>query len=247
MNIVPSHPEAARISCILCALNEGPRIGAVLDVAAAHPSIAEVIVVDDGSTDDTAQVVARYPRVRLITHASNRGKSKAVATGVAAARHDLLMLLDADLKGLRPEDLDALAAPVLSGRAAVSLSLRRNSLALFRWVGIDFVSGERVVDKRLLADVLQDIHALPRFGIEVFMNKRIIAARLPVAIAIWRSVTQSRKTEKLGRWRGVLAEWRMVFDLMDAVYPLELLTQTMHLALLRTPAEPRAALQGTDL
>ena len=246
MNVVPSHPAAARISCIVCAYNEGPRIGAVLEVAAAHPLIAEVIVVDDGSVDDTAQVVARYPRVRLIPHARNQGKSRAVATGVEAARHDLLMLLDADLKGLRPADLTALAAPVLGGGARVSLSLRRNRLALFRWFGIDFVSGERVVDKRLLADVLQDIHALPRFGIEVFMNKRIIAARLPVAIANWRTVTQSRKTEKLGWWRGVLAEWRMVFDLMDAVYPLELLTQTMHLALLRTPVEPVAALQGTE-
>jgi glycosyltransferase involved in cell wall biosynthesis len=243
MNIATPAPAAPRISCILCAFNEGPRIGAVLDVATSHPAIAEVIVVDDGSTDDTARVVARYPRVRLVSHAKNQGKSQAVATGVAAARHGLLMLLDADLKGLRPHDLDALAAPVLDGRAAVSLSLRRNSLALFRWVGVDFVSGERVVDKRLLADVLQDIHALPRFGIEVFMNKRIIAARLPVAIANWRTVTQSRKTEKLGWRRGVLAEWRMVLDLMDAVYPLELLTQTVHLVWLRTAAEPRAVWQ----
>jgi glycosyltransferase involved in cell wall biosynthesis len=226
-----------RISCIICAFNEGPRIGAVLEVAAAHPLIAEVIVVDDGSTDDTGAVVARHAHVRLITHASNQGKSQAVATGVAAARHELLMLLDADLKGLRLDDLTALATPVLDGRAAVTLSLRRNSLAPFRWVGIDFVSGERVVQRRLLADVLQDLHALPRFGIEVFMNKRIIAARLPVAIANWRTVTQSRKTEKLGWWRGVRAEWRMVFDLMDAVHPLALLTQTMHLALLRPPAD----------
>jgi len=230
----------ARITCLVCALNEGPRIGAVLDVATAHPRVAEVIVVDDGSTDDTARVVARYPRVRLLAHARNLGKSKAIATGVAAASHELLMLLDADLKGLRAEDLDALAEPVLSGRAAVSMSLRRNSLAIFRWAGIDFVSGERVVDRALLADVLQDIHALPRFGIEVFMNKRIIAARLPIAVANWRDVTQSRKTEKLGWWRGTLAEWRMVFDLMDAVYPLELLTQTLHLALLRRPPLPLA-------
>ena len=239
----PPLAPAARISCIVCAFNEGPRIGAVLSVAAAHPLVAEVIVVDDGSRDDTAEVVRRHPAVRLISHEHNQGKSRAMATGVAAARHGLLMLLDADLKGLCADDLSTLAAPVLAGDAAVSMSLRRNSLALFRWAGIDFVSGERVVDKALLADVLDDIHALPRFGIEVFMNKRIIAARLPVAIAHWRAVTQARKTEKLGWWRGVRAEWRMVFDLLDAVYPLELLTQTMHLALLRTPAEPRPALQ----
>ena len=247
MIVNPSHTAAVRISCIICALNEGPRIAAVLDVATIHPLVTEVIVVDDGSSDDTAQVVARYPAVRLISHEKNQGKSKAIATGVAAASHDLLMLLDADLKGLRLDDLTSLAAPVIERRAAVSMSLRRNSLAIFRWVGIDFVSGERVVDRRLLADVLHDIHALPRFGIEVFMNKRIIAAQLPVAIANWREVTQSRKTEKLGWWRGVRAEWRMVFDLMDAVYPLELLTQTMHLALLRTSAEPSPALQGTEL
>jgi len=239
MNPVASHAGPARISCIVCAFNEGPRIGAVLAVATAHPLIAEVIVVDDGSGDDTAQVAARFSNVRLIPHPRNLGKSKAVATGVAAARHDLLMLLDADLKGLQPDDLTALAAPVLEGRAAVTLSLRRNSLMVFRWTGIDFVSGERVVDRRLLADVLQDIDKLPRFGIEVFMNKRIIAARLPIAIAHWRAVTQSRKTEKLGWARGVLAEWRMVVDLMDAVHPLELLVQTIRLARLRPARRAR--------
>jgi len=122
------------------------------------------------------------------------------------------------------------------------MSLRRNSLLVFRAIGIDFVSGERVVDRALLGEVLHDIRALPRFGIEVFMNKRIIAARMPLAIAHWPQVTQSRKTEKLGWWRGVRAEWRMVFDLMDAVYPIELLAQTPRLAALRIAAAPGAEL-----
>ena len=230
-------PRPARISAVVCAYNEGPRLGAVLAVAAAHPLVAEVIVVDDGSRDDTADVARAFDRVRLIQHDVNRGKSAAMATGVAAARHDLLMLLDADLKGLRAEDVTALAAPVLDGTARVSMSLRRNSLAIFRAIGIDFVSGERVLSRALLGDVLHDVRALPRFGVEVFMNKRIIAGALPVAVANWATVTQSRKTEKLGWWRGARAEWRMVADLMQVAYPVELVAQTARLIALRVDGD----------
>jgi glycosyltransferase involved in cell wall biosynthesis len=242
----PTSATPARITCIICAYNEGPRIAAVLDVAAHHPLLSEVIVVDDGSRDETARIVRGFDRVRLISHAINRGKSAAIATGVAAASHDLLMLLDADLKGLQAADVSALAMPVLTGRAEVSMSLRRNSLAIFRAIGIDFVSGERVVHKTLLGDVLHDIRSLPRFGIEVFMNRRIIARALPLAIAEWTDVTQSRKTEKLGFWRGMCAEWRMVFDLMDAVYPFELLAQTPRLAALRTTPPMASSLLGGE-
>ncbi len=70
-----------RISCIICAFNEAPRIAGVLAVASAHPLLHEVIVVDDGSTDNTAEIVKRFPLVRLISSQVNRGKSIAMATG----------------------------------------------------------------------------------------------------------------------------------------------------------------------
>jgi hypothetical protein len=228
--IVSSRP---RVSCIICAFNEAPRIGAVLAVASAHPLLDEVIVVDDGSTDGTAEVVRRFPSVRLITSPSNQGKSAAMAKGIDAAHNEWLMLLDADLKGLAPGHITALAAPVLSGAAAVSMSLRENSLLVFRAIGLDFVSGERVVSKALLGDTLNEIRGLPRFGIEVFMNRRIIARRLPIAVTHWPHVTQARKTEKLGYWKGMRAEWRMIADLLKVTYPLALLSQTFHLFSLR--------------
>lgn len=218
-----------RISCVICAYNEAPRIAAVLRVVAGHSLLHEVIVVDDGSTDETAEVVRQFPPVRLVACQVNRGKSFAMATGVAAAEGELLMLLDADLSGLTPEHITALAVPVLAGEAAVSISLRQNSLPIFRAIGLDFVSGERVVRKALLGEVLDEIRGLPRFGIEVFMNRRIIAQRLSITVTRWPAVSQSRKTEKLGYWKGVRAEWRMITDLLNVAYPRVLLLQTAQL------------------
>lgn len=221
------------ISCIICAFNEAPRIAAVLAVASVHPLLQEVIVVDDGSTDDTAKVVKRFPSVRLISYTENQGKSFAMATGIAKAQGNFLMLLDADLKGLTAEHLTKLATPVLSGKTDVSLSLRKNSLLIFRAIGLDFVSGERVISKELLSDALDEIFELPRFGIEVFMNRIIIARQLSISVAHWHQVTQSRKTEKLGYWKGIRAEWRMIADLLRVVYPALLISQTWQMLSLR--------------
>src|SRR5208282_4684688 len=77
--------RSVRISCIICAFNEAPRIAAVLAVASEHPLLYEVIVVDDGSTDSTTEIVKLFPSVKLISYPVNRGKSFAMATGVATA------------------------------------------------------------------------------------------------------------------------------------------------------------------
>ena len=129
----------------------------------------------------------------------------------------------------KPRDVAALAAPVLSGTVQVSMSLRRNSLAVFRALGIDFVSGERVLSRQLLRDVLSDGTSLPRFGVEILTNRRIIERGLALAVVDWPGVTQTRKMAKVGPWRGLLAECRMIADLMRAAYPIELLGQTPRL------------------
>jgi dolichyl-phosphate beta-glucosyltransferase len=99
---IASRPE---LSIIIPAYNEverlGPHIGAILAYLGSHYPAFELLVVDDGSTDQTAAVVeaapAGEPRARLISYQPNRGKGYAIRTGVLASRGDQVIFLDADL------------------------------------------------------------------------------------------------------------------------------------------------------
>jgi glycosyltransferase involved in cell wall biosynthesis len=240
---MPATPGASAIApgltCIICAHNEAPRIGGVLGVASVHPLLSEVIVVNDGSTDGTADIVRSYPSVQLISLAERRGKSRAFAAGVRAARHDYIMHLDADLKHLTVANITALAKPVLSGSCGMSISVRKNSLAIYRWLGLDFVSGERALPKRIVAACLSEIDALPGFGIEAYINARIIDEQLSIAVVTFDSVINTRKAMKVGRWKGALADWMTALDVLRVLSPLEVVRQNYRmLALARSRRTP---------
>ncbi len=122
-----------QLSIVVPAFNEEQGLAAVLtrivaaghDVQRQHPDITgvEVIVVDDGSTDATAQVAAAMPSVRLIRHAVNRGYGAALKTGFAGARGDYLAFLDAEATN-PPEVLGTLMSTLLERRADVVVGAR---------------------------------------------------------------------------------------------------------------------------
>lgn len=93
--------SGARLSLIIPAYNEERRIADTLDVClryfAQQPYSAEIIVVDDGSLDRTAEIVRMgYPGVALLSYPDNRGKGFAVKTGVLAASGEFRLFYDAD-------------------------------------------------------------------------------------------------------------------------------------------------------
>lgn len=214
------------ISCIICAYNEGRRIRSVLDAVAGYPGFSEVIVVDDGSVDGTAAAVRAYPNVNLISYGENRGKTYAMAQGIAAATGDYLMFLDADLINLKAADIHALQAPVLAGQADTSISLRGNSLQIYRRIGLDFISGERLIPRSLVADQVAVMEELPRWGGEAFINERLIDSRLSIIVVDWPNVVNCRKQEKVGAVQGMMEDLRMIGDACKVLSPLGFARQT---------------------
>ena len=221
------------LSCIVPAFNEATRIGAVLEALRGHPALAEVIVVDDGSTDGTDAVAGAMPGVTLLRQPRNSGKTAALAAGIAAARAPHLMFLDADLQGLRPDHVTALAAPVLAGRADVAISLRGNAPGLWHRLGIDYISGERVLPRAMLAGRLHELDGLPRFGFEVWLNRIWIGSGGGVAVVPWPEVRSPLKSEKRGRWAGMRDDARMMGDIFQSVGVLQTVGQIAALRRLR--------------
>jgi glycosyltransferase involved in cell wall biosynthesis len=88
------------ITVVIPALNEARAIGPILEqiqsVVADADLEAEIIVVDDGSTDSTADEVTEHQGVRLIKHTHNRGYGAALKTGIRQAQHNTIIILDAD-------------------------------------------------------------------------------------------------------------------------------------------------------
>ena len=227
------------ISCVVCAYNEADRIRNILEAVDRHPALCEVIVVNDGSTDATEALLAGYPNIRVISYSPNRGKTYALSRGIAAAGGDYLMLLDADLAGVTAADVQALADPVITGWADASISLRSNSLALYRLIGLDFVSGERVLPAPLIREAVATMEQLPRWGGEAFINNLVIREQLSIAVVDWPKVFNIRKYAKQGLWRGMLSEFTMIGDAFRVLSPIGVVRQ--NLALLRLVKRRRRA------
>jgi glycosyltransferase involved in cell wall biosynthesis len=113
------------VSAVIPAFNEQGTIATVIARVRATGIVQEIIVVDDGSTDNTATAVQdlRAGDVVLLRHDANRGKGAALRTGFAKARGDVVLVQDADLE-YDPADYARLLAPIREGKADVVLGSR---------------------------------------------------------------------------------------------------------------------------
>jgi glycosyltransferase involved in cell wall biosynthesis len=187
-----------KVTCVICAYNEGPRIAKVLSVVTQHPLIDEVIVVDDHSHDTTIEEVRKFNDVHIIKHKKNKGKAGSMLDGCSHARNEVVLFIDADLVGLIQENLTRLITPVLDGCVEMTMTICAYTGILgvvLGFIGHECLSGERVL-KRTVAQKILD-HA-SGYNAEIEMNKYFLRHDLKFFVVPWPNVRPIRKKDKVG-------------------------------------------------
>jgi glycosyltransferase involved in cell wall biosynthesis len=119
--------EAKCLSVVVPVYNEESTLAAIVDKLLALPQLLEIVIVDDCSTDRTAEILsalsAKYGVIRAARHEKNKGKTEALKTGFGLTHGDIVIVQDADLE-YDPADIPDLIAPILEGHADVVFGSR---------------------------------------------------------------------------------------------------------------------------
>lgn len=182
-----------RVSIIVPVFNEEKTIGKLLtqigNLQLSFP-LAEVIVVDDGSKDRTAEIVKEFPFAKYLKHNHNRGKGAALRSGFEIARGDILAIQDADLE-YSPFDIPNLAKPIMDDTLDVVFGSRFGGfcegMSPSHYVGNRILSlvatmlfGVSITDimtghKCLRRNVAQSLHLKEDgFGIEIDLTAEVL-------------------------------------------------------------------------
>lgn len=168
----PDEPAPYSLSIVIPAYNEGDAVGAVIHKARALRPHAEILVVDDGSRDNTSEA-ARAAGARVVRHPYNKGNGAAVKTGLRNATGDVVLLLDADGQH-PPEDIERVLSGIGEYDLVVGARTRQSESAWIRDFGnaifnnlATYLSGRKIPDltsgfRAMKRDIVLDfIHLLP--------------------------------------------------------------------------------------
>ncbi len=220
-----------RVTAVVPACNEQATIGDVVRPLLAHPLVAEVIVVDDGSTDGTAGC-ARALGAAVISMPCNGGKAAAMARGVAAARHEIILFCDADLTGLDEEKLTRIVEPVARGDYGMFVGVRgrktywANRLLHFTPV----IGGERALRREIWEHVPDDYRK--NFQIEIALNFFAKLHGHRMGMAVVPGIGHVIKEMKRGLLPGLLQRFSMIWDILLVSWRIYVILQ-LRLALAR--------------
>ncbi len=163
-----------KISAIVSVYNEEKTVKEVVNSLINCSLVDELIVVNDGSTDNTANVLndlAKAHPFQNIAFEKNKGKSYAMTTGVEQATGDIIVFVDADLIGFNCEHIKVLTLPLISNQTNMVIGRRPAENPKMDITGPmdDWLGGERAVYRKDILPILDKMRET-KFGVETLLN-----------------------------------------------------------------------------
>lgn len=204
------------LAVVIPAYNEEKTISRVIKAAQACQEVSEIVVVSDGSTDQTAEI-ARSLGVKVIDLPSNMGKGAAVVAGIEAITSEIVALLDADLLGISPYHIKALYDPVKRGVADMTVGVFESGRLITDLSQrlTPFLNGQRALRKEVF-EALCHLE-ITRYGVDITLSRYAKNAKLRVMKVKLKNITQRMKEEKLGLVHGVIARIKMFWEVIMAL------------------------------
>jgi len=206
-----------KVSAIVPAYNEAERMQAVILPLQQAESVDEIIVVDDGSSDGTAEI-ARGLGVQVMQLPCNVGKAAALEQGVRRARNDVLLFLDADLVGLRPDHVDRLVRLYREKELDMVVGVFKNgrlNTDLAHSIA-PYLSGQRVLSRKLWNRLRKS--GKLEFGVEMALTKLSLKENWREERVVLDGVTHVMKEEKRGFSQGFRERLLMYGDILRSLF-----------------------------
>ena len=204
------------IDCVIPARNEAATVADVVAICRACAYVREVIVVDDGSTDDTADLAAAAGAKvfrRDLAPDAEGSKAHAMALGVAKSDAEWILFVDADLLGASTAHLDAICRPAVEGRCTMSIGTFDYGIWNPLVIRFPPTTGERIIPRAIFEAIPPD--KLDGYTIELMINEVVGSRGLRTVARVMTGVTHRTKRDKFGPLEGWKRTWWMFADLLS--------------------------------
>jgi hypothetical protein len=189
-----------KASIIICTYNEEKTIAEVTIACCNLNPGCEIIVVDDGSTDTTQNIMNELSKgysFRYERLSENKGKSWAMVHGVEISTNEIILFFDADVTNIKKEHFDELLKPILENTADMVLGQPSETLIDYRINPFKPLTGERAMLKKELIPILDEIRDI-RFGVETFLNLYFQAKGKRIKYVLMKGLKHPSTYEKSG-------------------------------------------------
>lgn len=202
------------ITAIIPAYNEEKTIAEVVKTVKSSKLVNKIVVVSDGSEDQTVNIVNKFKDIEVVDLVENIGKGGALRMGMKNCSSDIILLLDADLIGLTVDHIETLIAPVLRNDADMTIGIFNKGRITtdFAQRLIPYLSGQRAVRRGILENTSNiDIN---RYGLEAAITKYAKSSSIRVKEVPLYNLTHMMKEEKFGFVKGFSERVKMYWDVI---------------------------------